>query len=127
VAQIRLLGDARRSIAAALAHSIDAFGEEAAARYAALIRQAIADFANDPASPSVRRIGGPRQGRTLLRYDLDYSRDKVPQDVGSVATPRPFIVDRLEGDLLRVLFIAHDRMKPENVLRRSRRSDIKDD
>jgi plasmid stabilization system protein ParE len=127
VAQIRLLGDARRSIAAALADSIDTFGEEAAARYAALIRQAIADFATDPTSPSVRRIGGPRQGRTLLRYDLDSSRNRVPSDTGRVATPRHFIVGRLEGDLLRVLFIAHDRMKPENVLRRSRRSDIKDD
>jgi len=105
------------------------FGQEAAARYAALIRQAIADFADDPASPSVRRIGSMRQGKTLLRYDLVSSRDKVPPDVGRVATPRHFIVGRLDQDceLLRVLFIAHDRMKPDNVLRRSRRSDIKDD
>lgn len=110
-----------------LAHSIDAFGEEAAGRYAGLIRQAIADFADDPASPSVRCIGAPRQGRTLLRYDLTSSQNRVPPYVGRVATPRHFIVGRLEGDLLRVLFIAHDRMKPENVLRRSRRSDIKDD
>lgn len=127
MAQIRLLGDARRSISAVLAHSIDAFGEEAADRYAALMRQAIADFANDPASPSVRQIGGPRQGRILGRCDLISSQNRVPPDVGRVATPRHFIVGRLEGDLLRVLFIAHDRMKPENILRRSRRSDIKDD
>jgi len=55
------------------------------------------------------------------------SRDKVPGGIGRVATPRHFLVGRLEGDLLRILFIAHDSMKPENVLRRSRRSDVKDD
>ena len=127
MAQIRLLGNARRSIVAVLAHSVDVFGTVAANRYAALIRQAIADFADDPASPSVRAIGGPRQGRTLLRYDLISSQNRVPLHLGRVATPRHFIVARLEGDLLRVLFIAHDRMKPENLLRRSRRSDIRDD
>jgi plasmid stabilization system protein ParE len=127
VARIRLLGDASRSIAAVLAHSLEAFGEEAANRYAALIRQAISDFASAPSAPGVRRIGSPRQSKILLRYDLATSQNEVPSGVGRVATPRHFIVGRLEGDLLRILFVAHDRMKPENVLRRSRRSDIRDD
>jgi plasmid stabilization system protein ParE len=127
VARIRLLGDASRSITAVLAHSLEAFGEEAANRYAALIRQAISDFAAAPSAPGVRRIGSPRQGKILLRYDLETSQNGVPSGACRVATPRHFIVGRLEGDLLRILFVAHDRMKPENVLRRSRQSDIRDD
>jgi plasmid stabilization system protein ParE len=111
------LATPKRSIAAALDHSIDAFGPDAAARYAALIEHAIADFANNPSGPTVRRIGKPRAGKILLRYDLEFSRDKVPPPIGRVANPRHFIVARLEGDLLRILFLAHDSMKPENVLR----------
>jgi plasmid stabilization system protein ParE len=127
VAVVRLLGDARRSIAAALGHSINEFGPEAAARYAALIEQAINDFARSPSAVTVRRVGEPRKGRSLLRYDLVSSQDKVPPGIGQVGKPRHFIVGRLDGDLLRILFMAHDSMKPENILRRSRRSDLKDD
>jgi hypothetical protein len=43
------------------------------------------------------------------------------------AIRRGSLVGGLEGDVLRILFVAHDRMKPENVLRRSRRSDLKND
>jgi plasmid stabilization system protein ParE len=127
MAVVRLLGDALKSIAAALNYSIGEFGQLAATRYAALIEQAIADFARDPSAITVRRLGEPRNGRTLLRYDLVLSQDKVPSGVGRVARPRHFIVGRLDGDLLRILFIAHDSMKPENILRRSRRSDARDD
>jgi hypothetical protein len=44
-----------------------------------------------------------------------------------VARPRHFIVARPEGGLLRVYFIADDRMKPENGLRRLRGNGVKDD
>jgi len=127
LATVRLLGDAQRSILAALDYSFDEYGDEAAARYAALINQSIADFARNPSAPTVRRIGDPRKGKVLLRYDLTLSQDKVPPGIGRVARPRHFLVGRLEGDDLRILFIAHDSMKPENVLRRSRRSDLNDD
>jgi hypothetical protein len=86
-----------------LAHSLEAFDEEAANRYAALIGHAIADFVADPSAPGVRRIGSPRQGKSLLRYDLEISQNGVPSGVGRVATPRHFIVGCLEGDLLRIL------------------------
>jgi plasmid stabilization system protein ParE len=127
MAAIRLLGDARRSILAALDYSFEQYGEEATVRYAALINQAIADFAKDPDARTVRRMAHPKREKVLLRYDLALSRNNVPPDIGRVATPRHFLVGRLEGDILRILFVAHDRMKPENVLRRSRRSDLKDD
>ncbi len=120
MAQIRLLGDARRSIATALAQSVDAFGEQAATRYAALIRQAISDFAADPTGPAVRRMGARRP---MLRYDLISSRRRVETVIGRVVHPRHFLVGRLEDNVLRILFLADDRMKPENVLRRSRGSD----
>jgi plasmid stabilization system protein ParE len=145
---VRLPGGARRSIAAAIGHSILEFGPQAAVRYAALVEQAIADFAERPSAVTVRRLeqhppdwnspadkvdrennalGEARKGRTLLRYDLVLSREHVPPDVGRVTKPRHFIVGRLDGNLLRILFIAHDSMKPENVLRRSRQSNPKDD
>jgi hypothetical protein len=120
VVQIRLLGDARRSIATALAQSVDIFGEQAATRYAALIRQAISDFATDPTGPAVRRLG---TRRPLLRYDLISSRRNVETAIGRVVHPRHFLVGRLEDDVPRILFLADDRMKPENLPRRSRGSD----
>jgi plasmid stabilization system protein ParE len=70
MAAIRLLGDARRSTLAALDYSFDAYGEEAAIRYAALINQAIADFAATPSARTVRRMEHPWTGKVLLRYDL---------------------------------------------------------
>jgi plasmid stabilization system protein ParE len=126
LAYVRLLGDARRSINSALRWSFEEYGNDAAIRYRALIRQAISDFAASPSAPTVRSIGSLRSRKILLRYDLALSQDRVPPDIGKVSRPRHFLVGRLEDDILRILFLAHDSMKPENVLRRSRRSDNRD-
>jgi len=61
--------------------------------------------------------------RVASRLDLTH----FERSIGRVGTPRHFLVGRLESDLLRILFVAHDSMRFENVLRRSRRGDIKDD
>ncbi len=126
MARIRLLGDATRSIADVLRYTIEEYGETGVERYAALIGQAISDFGADPSSQAIRPIG-KRGGRSLLRYDLVSSKQNVPSGIGRVARPRHFLVGRLDGDMLRILFIAHDGMSPENVLRRSPRSDARDD
>jgi plasmid stabilization system protein ParE len=127
VASVRLLGDARRSIDAALEYTLARYGEEGVLRYAALITQAIDDFGAAPDARTVRHLGKDRNGQDLLRYDLALSRENVPKSVAKVANPRHFLVARLDGDLLRILFVAHDSMMPENVLGRARHSDFKDD
>jgi plasmid stabilization system protein ParE len=127
MATIRLLGDARQSILAALKYSLQEHGEDATVRYAALINQAITDFTGNPDARTVRRMEHPGKKKILLRYDLPLSQNNIPSGIGRVARPRHFLVGHLEGDVLRILFLAHDRMKSENILRRSRRSDMKDD
>ena len=126
MAVVLLLGDARRSIVAAPGHSIDEFGPEAAAQYVALIEQAIAGVARCSSAATVRRVGEPRKGQILLRYALVSSQNIDPSGIDRVARPRHFIVARLDGDLRRIPFIAHDSMRPKNVLRRSHRSDVRD-
>jgi hypothetical protein len=110
-----------------LRYTFEEYGEHGFERYAALITQAIADFAADPTGPAVRRVGAARHDRTLLRYDLVSSRANVPADLVRIARPRHFLIARLEGDILRILYLARDSMAPENVLRRSRHSDLRDD
>jgi toxin ParE1/3/4 len=98
----------------ALAWSQERFGERAAARYAALLRQALRDIAADP-----ERTGSkarPELARGIRTYHLFFSRNRV-RGTGVVKTPRHFLVYRQRGDdLIEVVRVLHDARDLERHL-----------
>jgi toxin ParE1/3/4 len=82
------------------------FGETAAARYRALIKQAVRDIAEDPMRPgSKERPDVMMKG--VRTYHLHLSRTRVP--VPGVKQPRHFILYRCREDgVVEVARILHD-------------------
>lgn len=112
---------ARSDIREALIWSQERFGESAAARYRALLKQALRDIAADPERPGSKER--PDLARGIRTYHLFFSRDRARSDLGIVKKPRHFLVYRRRGedviDVVRVLHDARDleRHLPEEYLR----------
>jgi toxin ParE1/3/4 len=95
---------ARRDIAEVLLYSLKEFGEAAALRYDALLKQALRDLKADPLRPGVsHRHGLPSD---IYLYHLGFSRGRVAEP--PVNTPRHFVAFRLTVSRIEVLRILHD-------------------
>ena len=97
---------ARRDIADIVKRSLREFGEDAALRYQALIRQALLDIQSDPERPGSKTrpeflVEGART------YHISLSRDRLSHP--RVGDPRHFILYRLRPDgAVEVARILHD-------------------
>ena len=74
--EVRLTGTAKRDLSHVMAWTVQEFGERAALRYDALIKQALKDIGSDPERPSSKEcpenmIEGART------YHLKFSRSRV--------------------------------------------------
>jgi toxin ParE1/3/4 len=104
--RLHIAGPARRDIAAILKWSLNEFGEAAALRYSALIRQALTDIEADPVRPGSKErpeimIPGART------YHLDFSRSSVTG--ARVKDPRHFLLYRQrEAGVIEVARLLHD-------------------
>jgi toxin ParE1/3/4 len=121
---------ALRDIREALKWSEDRFGRRTAARYRALLKQALHDIADDPLRPgSTER---PELSSGARTYHLRFSRDRARAS-GAVKNPRHFLVYRRRGEgaieVARVLHDARDLEQhlPEDYRRIRAESDRKED
>ena len=93
----------------------------------------VAGFLGSGKTTVVNHLLAHAEGKRIAAVVNDFGAINIDAELitgangGVVSLSNGCICCSLEGDLLRILFVAHDRMKPENVLRRSRRSDIRDD
>jgi toxin ParE1/3/4 len=101
---------ARIDIRQALKWSQEKFGERTAARYRALLKQALRDIASDPERPGSRER--PELAHGVRTYHLFFSRDRARGDTGVIGTPRHFLIYRRRDeaviDVVRVLHDARD-------------------
>jgi len=104
--QFDVAGPARRDIAAIVKRSLQEFGEAAALRYEALVRQALLDIKADPERPGSKArpevmIGGART------YHISLSRHRVSGP--KVKEPRHFLLYRRRADgVIEVARVLHD-------------------
>jgi toxin ParE1/3/4 len=105
---------AQRDIRAALEWSEERFGRRAAARYRALLKQALRDIAAEPERPgSTERTELTEGART---YHLRFSRDRV-RGAETVKEPRHFLVYRTRKDgVIEVARVLHDARNLERHL-----------
>jgi toxin ParE1/3/4 len=121
--EVRLTRTAQRDVKAILNWSRKEFGEAAAARYKALIKQALRDIAADPERP-----GSAERPEILIEgartYHLWYSRGRVKGQ--GVKAPRHFLLyRRREERVIEVGRVCHDardlaRHVPEEYQRGAR-------
>lgn len=102
--QILLSPAARQDIHDVLIWSLDKFGANAAARYRALLIQALRDLEVDPVRPGSRTR--PELHESARTYHLALSRSSVKGQ--HVKTPRHFILYRIGSTSLEVARILHD-------------------
>ena len=102
--QILLSPAAREDIRDVLAWSIDRFGARAAARYRALLIQALHDLQIDPLRPGSRTR--PELHESARTYHIALSNSSV--EGRRVKTPRHFILYRVGATSLEVARILHD-------------------
>jgi plasmid stabilization system protein ParE len=125
MARYRLSKPADTKIEESLAYSLEHFGTAGAARYRALIGQAIRDLAANWATLLKRGQAKMRDG--LLVYPLRASRRNVPGSVGMVGKPRGFIVGRIDAEgVLLVLTFVGEGMLDASVEREARASESED-
>jgi toxin ParE1/3/4 len=90
--------------------SAQKFGEQAALRYRALLKQALLDIAVDPERPGSQER--PELAKGARVYHLRFSRDRAKSRDGMVHSPRHFLLYRTHGgshiDVARVLHDARD-------------------
>ena len=121
--EVRLTRTAQRDVKAILNWSRKEFGEAAAARYKALIKQALRDIGADPERP-----GSTERPEILIEgartYHLWYSRSRVKGQ--GVKAPRHFLLyRRREERVIEVARVCHDardlaRHVPEEYRRGAR-------
>jgi toxin ParE1/3/4 len=103
--EVRLTNTAERDVKAILNRSRKEFGESAAARYQALIKQAVRDIGDDPGRP-----GSMEQHNIMIdgarTYHLEFSRSRVGGD--RVTTPRHFLLYRQRKGLIEIGRVLHD-------------------
>lgn len=125
MARYRLTRPAGAKIEAALSYSVTHYGSDPAARYQALIYQAISDLATN--LPTLLRRGLAKSRDGLIVYPLRASRGNVPRTVGLVGNPRGLIVGRMDDrGVLLVLTFVGEGMLDANVMREARASDADD-
>lgn len=126
MARYRLTRPAEAKIEETLAYSLSHYGAATAARYRALIYQAIHDLAANWETLIRRGLARSRDG--LLVYPLRASRRNVPRSAGMVGNPRGLIVGRIdeEGRLVVLTFVG-EGMLDENVAREARASEAEDE
>ena len=91
----------------ALKWSEEKFGERAAWRYKALLKQALRDIQADPERPGSRER--PELAAGLRAYHLQFSRNRVRTPPGIVSNPRHFVIYRRhERTAIEVVRILHD-------------------
>jgi toxin ParE1/3/4 len=92
-----------------LAWSHEHFGEQARLRYEALLTQAIIDVAEDP-----QRVGSRSREELATgarTYHLWHSRQRIAKSVGMVASPRHFLLLRLNAQgVVEIGRVLHDSM-----------------
>lgn len=105
-----LAPEAKRDIHEALKWSAQKFGERAALRYRALLKQAIRDIEADPERPGSQER--PELAKGVRVYHLRFSRDRAKNSDDIVHSPRHFLLYRTRGgghiDVARVLHDARD-------------------
>lgn len=105
-----LAPEAQRDIHEALKWSAQKFGERAALRYRALLKQAIRDIEADPERPGSQER--PELAKGARVYHLRFSRDRAKSREGVVHSPRHFLLYRTRSgshiDVARVLHDARD-------------------
>lgn len=104
--EVRLTSTAQRDVKAILNWSRKEFGEAAAARYQALLKQAVRDIGVDPERP-----GSMEQGKFIIEgartYHLEFSRSRVSGR--RVTAPRHFLLYRQRSKgLIEVGRVLHD-------------------
>ena len=112
--KVVLAPSARRDIREALQWSEDRFGTRAAARYRALLKQALRDIASDPERPgSTER---PELSSGARTYHLRFSRERARAG-GVVKNPRHFLLYRRRDEgTIEVARILHDARDLERHL-----------
>ena len=104
--EVRLAAPALNDIGDIWTWTVERFGHATALRYEALINQAIADIADDPARPAAKERPDLLPG--VWFYHLGFSRAHVPSDQ-SVNSPRHFVMFRhLQPGVIEILRILHD-------------------
>lgn len=101
--EVRIAGTARGDIVAVLKRSKGEFGD-AAARYAALIEQAVGDVGENPQRP--RSEARPEMGTSVRTWHLEFSVKRMAGR--KVRHPWHFIVYRVTGAQVEILRILHD-------------------
>jgi toxin ParE1/3/4 len=111
--EVRLTGTAQRDLASVMAWSVKEFGERAALRYDALIKQALKDIGEDPGRP-----GSKEKPEAMIEgvraYHLSFSRKRLPRP--GVKEPRHFLLYRRRGEAIEVARILHDARDLEQHL-----------
>lgn len=104
--QLLVSGPAKRDIAAILDWSLQEFGEDAAERCDALIRQALLDIRANPERPGAQYRKELAEG--VLVYPLRHRRERARTRLGTVRNPRHFVIYRLRGQTVEILRLLHD-------------------
>ena len=124
-----VLSDAAgRDIINVLKWSETQFGAQAAARYRALLTQALCDLEADPERAGSRER--PELAEGVRTYHLLFSRGRSGATAGLVRNPRHFVIYRRVGNVIEVARVLHDardlhRHLPEDY-RRGRSTDPDD-
>ena len=106
-ARVVLSENARRDIVRVLRWSESNFGELAAARYRALLLQALRDIAENPERPGSSPRPEIKPG--IRAYHLRSSRDRVAATSDIVRSPRHFLLYRQRAeDIIEVVRVLHD-------------------
>ena len=103
--EVRLTHTALRDLSGVMEWSVKEFGERAALRYDALIKQALRDIGEDP-----ERAGSKEMPEIAMKgiraYHLSFSRKRVSRP--GVKEPRHFLLYRRRGEWIEVARILHD-------------------
>lgn len=104
--EVRLTGPAQRDLSEVMEWTVKKFGERAAIRYDALLKQALKDIGTDP-----ERQGSRERPEIMIKgvrtYHLELSRSRV--DGPGVKAPRHLLVYRHRVDgVIEVARILHD-------------------
>jgi len=101
--QVRIARSARRDLIDILEWTAKEFGELAALRYDALLKQALRDISEVPERPGLMQRAFLKGSRT---YHISLSRQKTTGV--RVKDPRHFLLYRFDGRVVEILRILHD-------------------
>ena len=105
--RVRLTAAAQRDIRQAIEQSRDRWGDEAAARYATLVRVGLERLSEGPADAAVPRPVDRAPALRALHLRLVRGRSRP-----AVAQPRHMLYFLVSDDRVLVIRLLHDRMDP---------------